>query len=70
MMSEPGPGAKPYWVFGLPLWRHHQTTHVLQADGTPQLQLQLHPSTKKKKKAKKKSKAQKLKSSLDSKSEL
>jgi hypothetical protein len=40
MMSAPAtPSTKPYWVFGLPLWRHYRTTHVLLPDGTPQLQL-------------------------------
>ena len=41
MMSAPAPGSKPYWVFGLPIWRHYQTSHLLQNDGTPQLELEL-----------------------------
>eukprot|EP01048_Picozoa_sp_COSAG05_P012901 COSAG05_NODE_1328_length_5166_cov_4.355634_3_plen_126_part_00 len=67
MMSAPAPGSKPYWVFGLPIWRHYQTTHLLQNDGTPQLELELKTTrsdasksskqeTKKKKKKKKKKK--------------
>ena len=40
MMSPPGAGQKPYWVFGLPLWRSYRTTHIYRQHGLPQLALQ------------------------------
>ena len=35
-----GAGQKPYWVFGLPLWRSYRTTHIYRQHGLPQLALQ------------------------------
>jgi hypothetical protein len=37
MMGPPADEyTKPYWVFGLPLWRYYRTTHIMRSEGLPQ----------------------------------
>lgn len=40
MGPPPDDFTKPYWVFGLPLWRHYRTTHIMRSVGLPQLMLE------------------------------
>ena len=71
MGPPPDEYSKPYWVFGLPLWRYYRTIHIMRSVGLPQLMLErrsyggraAHVKTKSKAKAKgKKSKKKKSKS--------
>lgn len=40
MGPPPDEYSKPYWVFGLPLWRYYRTTHIMRSVGLPQLMLE------------------------------
>lgn len=40
MGPPPDEYAKPYWVFGLPLWRYYRTVHIMRSVGLPQLMLE------------------------------
>ncbi len=40
MGPPPDEYSKPYWVFGLPLWRYYRTIHIMRSVGLPQLMLE------------------------------
>lgn len=40
MGPPPDEFSKPYWVFGLPLWRYYRTIHIMRSVGLPQLMLE------------------------------
>lgn len=40
MGPPPDEYTKPYWVFGLPLWRYYRTIHIMRSEGLPQLMLE------------------------------